>query len=80
MSNLFDAANAPETEPELIVAGDQAQWKRTDLGVDYPNSAYSLKYSSRLEAAGSTTFDVASSARPNKRPDDIVDRMRKGGH
>ena len=60
MANLFDDSEAPETEPETIVAGDQVKWKRTDLGTDYPNTAYSLRYSSRLEAAGSTTFDVAS--------------------
>ena len=36
------------------------KWKRTDLGTDYPNTAYSLRYSSRLEGTGSTTFDVAS--------------------
>ena len=60
MANLFDDANAPETEPVTIVAGDQVKWKRTDLGTDYPNTAYSLRYSSRLEGTGSTTFDVAS--------------------
>ena len=59
MANLFDDANAPETEPATIVVGDQVKWKRTDLGTDYPNTAYSLRYSSRLEGAGSTTFDVA---------------------
>ena len=59
MANLFDDANAPETEPATIVAGDQVKWKRTDLGTDYPNTAYSLRYSSRLEGTGSTTFDVA---------------------
>ena len=36
MANLFDDANAPETEPAAIVAGDQVKWKRTDLGTDYP--------------------------------------------
>jgi len=60
LANLFDDANAPETEPSTIVAGDQVKWKRTDLGTDYPNTAYSLRYSSRLEGTGSTTFDVAS--------------------
>ncbi|HJN61627.1 MAG TPA: hypothetical protein QF630_11340 [Alphaproteobacteria bacterium] len=32
MANLFDDANAPETEPATIVAGDQVKWKRTDFG------------------------------------------------
>ena len=54
MANLFDDANAPETEPATIVVGDQVKWKRTDLGTDYPNTAYSLRYSSRLEGAGSS--------------------------
>jgi hypothetical protein len=60
LANLFDDANAPETEPATIAVGDQVKWKRTDLGTDYPNTAYSLRYSSRLEGTGSTTFDVAS--------------------
>ena len=60
MANLFDNANAPETEPATIVAGDQVKWKRTDLGTDYPNTAYSLRYSSRLEGTGSTTFNITS--------------------
>ena len=60
MANLFDDANAPETEPATIVAGDQVKWKRTDLGTDYPNTAYSLRYSSRLEGTGSTMFDATS--------------------
>ena len=38
MANLFDDANAPETEPTTIVACDQVKWKRTDLGTDYPNT------------------------------------------
>ena len=60
MANLFDDANAPETELAITVAGDQVKWKRTDLGTDYPNTAYSLRYSSRLEGTGSTTFDMTS--------------------
>ena len=60
MANLFDDANAPETEPAIIVAGDQVKWKRTDVSTDYPNTSYSLRYSSRLEGTGSTTFDVTS--------------------
>ena len=60
MANLFDDANAPETELVITVAGDQVKWKRTDLGTDYPNPAYSLRYSSRLEGTGSTTFDMTS--------------------
>tara|TARA_R100001443_G_scaffold75094_2_gene82730 strand:- start:1484 stop:2068 length:585 start_codon:yes stop_codon:yes gene_type:complete len=65
MANQFDTSNVPETEPRVIVAGDRVQWKRTDLGTDYPNNAYNLKYSSRLEASGSTTFDIASADSDN---------------
>jgi hypothetical protein len=62
MANLFDTANIAETEPAQIRAGDLLQWKRTDLNTDYANSAYTLKYSSRLEGAGSTDFDIAATA------------------
>jgi hypothetical protein len=62
MANLFDTANIAETEPAQIRAGDLLQWKRTDLNTDYTNSAYTLKYSSRLEGAGSTDFDIAATA------------------
>ena len=62
MANLFDSANIAEREPALIRAGDLLQWKRTDLGVDYANSAYTLKYSARLEGTGSTEIEITASA------------------
>jgi len=62
MANLFDAANAAETEPAKIRAGDLLQWKRTDLGTDYVNSAYTLKYSARLEGTGTTEIEITASA------------------
>ena len=62
MANLFDTDNAPETEPEKIVAGDRAIWKRTDLGTDYANSSYTLKYSARLEGTGSTEIQITATA------------------
>ena len=62
MANLFDAANAAETEPAKIRAGDLLQWKRTDLGTDYVNSTYTLKYSARLEGGGSTEIEITASA------------------
>lgn len=62
MANLFDSANIAEREPALIRAGDLTQWKRTDLGDDYANSAYTLKYSARLEGTGSTEIEITASA------------------
>ena len=62
MANLFDTTNAATTEPEKIVAGDRLIWKRTDLHADYANSAYTLKYSARLEGTGSTEIEITASA------------------
>ena len=62
MANLFDTTNAATTEPEKIVAGDRLIWKRTDLNADYANSAYTLKYSARLEGTGSTEIEITASA------------------
>jgi hypothetical protein len=53
MSNAFNPANYPTTEPTELVAGDRIAWKRTDLGLDYPPASYSLKYSARLDGAAS---------------------------
>ena len=52
MANLFDAANAPTTEPETVVVGDFIQWKRTDLGSDYPNNLYTATYVARITGGG----------------------------
>ena len=41
--NLFDAATAPEGEPDTIVVGDFVQWKRTDLVEDYPTDDYTVQ-------------------------------------
>ena len=62
MANLFDTDNAPETEPEKIISGDRLIFKRTNLGTDYPNSSYTLKYSARLEGTGSVEIEVTASA------------------
>ena len=66
MSNLFDSTNFRSVEPNLevygfpIVAGDFLAWKRTDLGVDYPPSAYGLTYSARLNGVGTAITLTAS--------------------
>jgi len=62
MANLFDAANAPTTEPTDFVVGDFVQWKRTDLSEDYPNTAYTATYISRDAAGGSHEFQVTGTA------------------
>jgi len=62
LANLFDAVNIAETEPAKIISGDLIQWKRTDLGTDYANGSYTLKYSARLEGTGSTEIQITASA------------------
>jgi len=52
MANLFDAANAPEGEPQEIVVGDFVQWKRSDLVADYPTDTYTVRYIARISGGG----------------------------
>ena len=58
MANLFDAANAPTTEPEKIVVGDYIQWKRTDLSIDYPPASYTATYVARITGGGSSEVQI----------------------
>jgi hypothetical protein len=60
MANLFDAANAPTTEPEEFVVGDFVQWKRTDFVADYPTADYSAQYVARLHQGGNAEFTVSA--------------------
>ena len=60
MANLFNSTNYPTTEPSDIIAGDRIAWKRSDLDSDYPIASYSLKYSARLENAGSTEIEITA--------------------
>lgn len=62
MANLFDVTQAPTTEPEVISPGDFLQWKRTDLGADYPNSAYTAGYVARITGGGNTEIAVTGTA------------------
>jgi len=62
MANLFDAANAPTTEPLEIVVGDFIQWKRTDLGADYPNDQYTATYVARITGGGASEIQLAGTA------------------
>jgi len=41
MANIFDSANAPLTEPSVIVVGDFVQWWQKELAKDYPTASYS---------------------------------------
>jgi len=60
MANLFDAANAPLTEPDEFTVGDFVQWKRTDFVSDYPTATYSVQYVARLHKGGSAEFTVVA--------------------
>ena len=60
MANLFDAANAPLTEPDEFTVGDFVQWKRTDFVSDYPTSSHTVQYVARLHQGGAAEFTVAA--------------------
>lgn len=62
MANLFDVTQAPTTEPDIISPGDFIQWKRTDLGADYPNTAYTASYVARITGGGNTEIAVTGTA------------------
>lgn len=62
MSNLFDTANAPTKEPVQIIAGDYTSWKRTDLGSDYDNSLYTLKYHARSQGSPAREIEITAAA------------------
>jgi hypothetical protein len=62
MANLFDPAQSPTVEPETVVVGDFIQWRRTDLGSDYPNTAYTMTYVARITAGGNTEIQLAGTA------------------
>ena len=60
MANLFDAANAPLTEPDEFTVGDFVQWKRTDFVSDYPTASHTVQYVARLHQGGAAEFTVAA--------------------
>ena len=62
MANLFDAANSPTTEPLEIVVGDYIQWRRTDLGTDYPNDEYTATYVARITGGGASEITLTGTA------------------
>ena len=62
MANLFDPAQSPTVEPETVVVGDFIQWRRVDLGSDYPNTEYTMTYVARITAGGSTEIQLTGTA------------------
>lgn len=58
MNNLFDIANALQTEPEKVVVGDFIQWQRADLSAVYSPTLYDLTYVARITGGGSTEVQV----------------------
>lgn len=62
MANLFDPANSPTIEPTTVVVGDFIQWRRTDLGADYANTAYTMTYVARITGGGNTEIAVTGTA------------------
>ena len=62
MANLFDPANSPTTEPLEIVVGDRVQFRRTDLGTDYPNDEYTATYVARITGGGANEITLTGTA------------------
>lgn len=66
MANLFDTDNAPTIEPDQIVVGDRVTWRKKNIGSDYPSTAYSVTYVSRISSGGgSHEFQVSGAADGN---------------
>jgi len=62
VANLFDPANSPTTEPLEIVVGDRVQFRRTDLGTDYPNDEYTATYVARITGGGANEITLTGTA------------------
>lgn len=52
MANLFDRANYPTQEPDILVIGDRWVWRRNDLPLDYPTDTYALTYEFHEDSGG----------------------------
>lgn len=59
MTDLFDPAAAPNTEPTTIIAGDLTQWRKEDYAVYALGGAHSLVYTFR-PAGGGPHVDVTA--------------------
>lgn len=62
MANAFDPAVSPTVEPSEVVVGDFIQWRRTDLGTDYPNDEYTATYIARITGGGNTEIQLTGTA------------------
>jgi hypothetical protein len=62
MANLFDPANSPTQEPLEVVVGDFIQWRRTDLGADYPNDLFTATYVARITGGGASEIQITGTA------------------
>jgi hypothetical protein len=65
MANLFDPAQSPTREPETVVVGDYIQWRRVDLGSDYPNTQFTMTYVARITAGGANEIQLTGTAYGN---------------
>ncbi len=52
MANLFDRANYPTQEPDVLVIGDRWMWRRPDLASIYDPSEYALTYEFHRDSGG----------------------------
>ncbi|MEK9895472.1 MAG: hypothetical protein VW518_03465 [Burkholderiaceae bacterium] len=62
MANLFDASVSPTQEPLQIVVGDYIQWRRVNLGTDYPNDEYTATYVARITGGGANEIQLTGTA------------------
>jgi hypothetical protein len=65
MANLFDPAQSPTVEPETVVVGDYIQWRRVDLGSDYPNTQFTMTYVARITAGGASEIQLTGTVYGN---------------
>jgi len=62
MANLFDRANYPTQEPDVLVVGDRWTWRRPDLVPDYPTADYALTYEFHEDSGGGGSHKFAITA------------------
>lgn len=65
MANLFDPAQSPTVEPEIVVVGDFIQWRKIEIGSDYPNDEYTMTYVARITAGGASEIQLVGTAYEN---------------
>jgi len=61
LANLFDSTNYPTSVPAELKAGDNWAWVNNNLGTDYSNAAFTLKYEFNLiDGATNVHFQVVA--------------------